>query len=152
MPVLIAKYDSNFATIGLFRFGKSTGVAIKDLFPTEDECRAELDAEKLWWPDLDESLEKIKVYENQKVLAKSAKDVEIETAMKNMPKWIAQYKGVPLKPVPTKMKTPSIRIKTIEHKKKQSDSYIVEELTPEVIFFSVCIFSMELFYVNFNIE
>lgn len=116
----------------MLRFGGKSQVAIEDLFPTLDEYTAEFEAENQWWEDIEYSKEEIKKHETTKLEAKEVRDKEIAAAMKNMPKWIAQYKGVPLE-LPQQIKrVPSIRIKTIDSMKQATDHYVKETLTTEV--------------------
>ena len=57
--------------------------------------------------------------------------------MKMMPKWIAEYKGVPIQQEKTPKQIPTIRIKSVDQKTSPSDRYVILELSPEVSIFKL---------------
>ena len=51
--------------------------------------------------------------------------------MAQMPKWVAQFKGADMEPMSKPV--PSVRIRSIELKKRKTDHYVKEMLSKEVL-------------------
>jgi len=112
------------------RFGqKRSNVHVLDLFPSIEEYEAEMQAEKHWWKDVDSSKKNLARFEEIKAKKKSQRDEKIASAMAQMPKWVAQFKGADMEPMPKPV--PSVRLRSIELKKRKTDHYVKEMLSKE---------------------
>jgi len=112
------------------RFGqKRSNVHVMDLFPSIEEYEAEMQAEKQWWKDVESSKKSLARFEEIKAQKKLHRDEKIASAMSQMPQWVAQFKSADLEPTPKPI--PSVRIRSIELKKRKTDHYVREMLSKE---------------------
>ncbi|XP_039272828.2 large ribosomal subunit protein mL64-like [Styela clava] len=86
-PEKVAEYKR----LAWAKFGSASGVDISSILPTKKDLEEEWEAEKRWWPTLENMKNRMKMKQEQHAAKKAAYEKRVAENMAKMPKWIAEW-------------------------------------------------------------